>query len=243
MGFEIQLPLFQGPFDLLLFFVDRDELDIYDIPISKITDDFLAYLHQLEGSNLEVASEFILVASTLMSIKAKMLLPRKELDDKGNEIDPRIDLAERLLEYKKFKELAKACNILEDQRFMYEFRGNLEEELILISQKNNIDIDLQKLDLYKLLKVFQKVVKQFETSSFKPEHKVALHTYNMDEQKQAILKILSTNYRLSFTQMISNCKEKLEIIYNFLAILELLQLQSIDISIGEGYNNFWIEKK
>ena len=92
MAFEVKLPLFEGPFDLLLFFIERDELDIYDIPISRITEDFLSYLHQLEEMNIEIASEFILVASTLMRIKVKMLLPRPTLDEEGNEIDPREEL-------------------------------------------------------------------------------------------------------------------------------------------------------
>ena len=91
-GFEIHLPLFEGPFDLLLFFIERDELEITDIPISKITNDFLEYIHHLEKLNIEVASEFILVAATLMRIKSKLLLPRPQLDEKGNEIDPREEL-------------------------------------------------------------------------------------------------------------------------------------------------------
>ena len=92
MTFEIKLPLFEGPFDLLLFFIERDELDIYDIPISKITDDFLSYLKELDNLNIEVASEFILVAASLMRIKAKLLLPRPQLDEEGNELDPRDEL-------------------------------------------------------------------------------------------------------------------------------------------------------
>ena len=94
-NFEVKLPLFEGPFDLLLFFIERDELDIYDIPISKITNDFLAYIQQMEQLNIEVASEFILVAATLMRIKSKMLLPRPQLDEQGNEIDPREELVRR----------------------------------------------------------------------------------------------------------------------------------------------------
>src|ERR1700679_1561252 len=97
-NFAIKLPQFEGPFDLLLFFIERDELDIYDIPISDITNDFLEYLHHLEKMNIEVASEFILVAATLMRIKAKMLLPRPVLDELGNEIDPRDELVAHLLE-------------------------------------------------------------------------------------------------------------------------------------------------
>ncbi|HEX8278689.1 MAG TPA: segregation/condensation protein A, partial [Segetibacter sp.] len=87
--YQIKLPQFEGPFDLLLFFIERDELDIYNIPITKITKDFLNYVHSQEALNIELSSEFILFVSTLMRIKAKLLLPRKEIDQQGNEIDPR----------------------------------------------------------------------------------------------------------------------------------------------------------
>ena len=103
MSYEIKLPLFEGPFDLLLFFIERDELDIMDIPISQITNDFLEYVSNLEKLNIEVASEFIVVAATLMRIKSRMLLPRLSVDDEGNEIDPREELVEHLIEYKKYK--------------------------------------------------------------------------------------------------------------------------------------------
>src|SRR4030095_8826185 len=116
VSFEIKLPLFEGPFDLLLFFIERDELDIYDIPISKITNDFLDYIRAMEQLNVEVASEFILVAATLMRIKSKMLLPRPQLDEQGNEIDPRKDLVERLLLYKQYKESCEELRINEEDR-------------------------------------------------------------------------------------------------------------------------------
>src|SRR5712671_4922226 len=103
-SYQIHLSQFEGPFDLLLFFIERDELDIYNIPISKITKDFLDYIHLQEKLNIELSSEFILFISTLMRIKAKMLLPRKELDAQGNEIDPRRELIDKILEYKKYKE-------------------------------------------------------------------------------------------------------------------------------------------
>src|ERR1700755_3440256 len=100
-NFEIRLPQFEGPFDLLLFFIERDELDIHDIPIAKITDDFLNYIHQMNSLNMELASEFIFVAATLMRIKAKMLLPRFEADDAGDEADTKENLIRKLVEYKK----------------------------------------------------------------------------------------------------------------------------------------------
>src|SRR5476649_2584428 len=103
-NFEIHLPQFEGPFDLLLFFIERDELEIHDIPIARITDDFLNYLHQMAILNMEIASEFIYVAATLMRIKAKMLLPRYDASDDENQTDTKEDLIRKLIEYKKFKE-------------------------------------------------------------------------------------------------------------------------------------------
>ena len=102
--YQIKLPQFEGPFDLLLFFIERDELDIYNIPLNRITREFLDYIHTKEYLNIELSSEFILFISTLMRIKAKLLLPRKEMDVLGNEIDPRQELIDKILEYKRFKE-------------------------------------------------------------------------------------------------------------------------------------------
>lgn len=132
--FEIKLPQFEGPFDLLLFFIERDELDIHDIPISIITKDFLDYIHSMTQLNIEVASDFILVAATLMRIKAKMLLPRKELDEFGNEIDPRKELVDRLLEYKRYKEVITDLSSLEDGRQLKIQRGNITMEHELLAK-------------------------------------------------------------------------------------------------------------
>jgi len=123
--FQIKLPLFEGPFDLLLFFIERDELDIQEISISKITDDFLDYIRQMNALNIELASEFIYVASTLMQIKARMLIPRTAIDEQGNEIDPKQDLIQKLLEYKKIKVVAEQMRELETKRMQQEKRGNI----------------------------------------------------------------------------------------------------------------------
>ena len=104
-SYQIKLAQFEGPFDLLLFFIERDELDIYNIPITRIINDFLDFIHSQEKLNIELSSEFILFVSTLMRIKAKMLLPRKEVDEQGNEIDPRKELVDRIIEYKRYKEI------------------------------------------------------------------------------------------------------------------------------------------
>ena len=135
MGYKIKIPLFEGPFDLLLFFIERDEIDIMDIPISEITRDFLEYISDLEKMNIEGASEFIVVAATLMRIKSKMLLPRLSLDEDGNEIDPRDELVEHLLEYKKYKSVIEDFSNLEEYRMAKSSRGYLFSEINIISER------------------------------------------------------------------------------------------------------------
>ena len=242
MSFEVKLPLFEGPFDLLLFFIERDELDIYDIPIAQITDDFLGYIHQLERLNIEVASEFILVAATLMRIKAKMLLPRPVLDEEGNEIDPREELVKHLLEYKKYKSVLTQLSELEADRQQREHRGNIAKEIKALASATNVEAELQDVDLYKLLKTFQKCLERFDKEQQRPVHQVVQYPYTIAGQKEFILKDLPPGQRKSFADIISIAAEKVAVIFNFLAILDLLQSRVITLYLGEGFNNFWIER-
>ena len=133
--YNIKLPAFEGPFDLLLFFIERDELDINNIPIAKITDDFLSYLRQAQSMNIDLASEFIVVAATLMCIKAKLLLPRKQVDEAGNEIDPRAELVDRLLEYKRYKSVLEEMRRLEEMRAFMNPRGNALTEVRRLAER------------------------------------------------------------------------------------------------------------
>ncbi len=242
MSFEIKLPLFEGPFDLLLFFIERDELDIYDIPISKITNDFLDYLKHLEKMNMDVASEFIWVAASLMKIKSKLLLPRPELDDEGNEIDPREELVKHLLEYKRYKSVVEDFKKLESDRIDRESRGNLTEEIKSLYAQNNVEAELQNLDLYKLLKVYQKVLERYEYEQNQPKHEVVEYPYTIEKQRNFILTLTGTKEKVSFVDIISTNTDKVAVIFNFLAILELLQMNYLTITIGEGFNNFWVSK-
>ena len=241
--FEIKLELFEGPFDLLLFFIERDELDIYDIPIAKITDDFLQYLEHLEKLNVEIASEFILVAATLMRIKTKMLLPRPVVDEEGNEIDPREELIKHLLEYKKYKSVVATLSEMEAERLDREKRGNLKKEIRKLSETINVEAEMQDLDLYKMMKVFQKVMKRYEFEQNKPIHKVVQYPYTIEKQKAKLMERLVYGKKLSFSEMVDEKPDKILVIFNFLSILELLQLKQIVISLGEGFNNFWIERR
>jgi segregation and condensation protein A len=239
-NFEIKLPLFEGPFDLLLFFIERDELDIYDIPISKITNDFLQYIHQLEVLNIEVASEFILVAATLMRIKSKMLLPRPQIDELGNEIDPREELVKHLLEYKKYKSVVETFHKMEETELMKEKRGNLSKELKSLAENTNVEAELQDVTVFKLMTIFEKVLKRFDAEKNKPVHQVIQYPYTVEGQKKYITDALISKERVSFTEVLESFPTRIGLIFNFLAILDMLALQMLTIQVGEGYNNFWI---
>lgn len=243
MSFEIKLPLFEGPFDLLLFFIERDELDIHDIPISKVTEDFLSYVRQLEQMNIEVASEFILVAATLMRIKAKMLLPRPVFNEEGEEVDPREELVKHLLEYKKYKSVIRELAEMEEDRAQKQARGNLVQEIRKLSESNNVEAELQDVTLYKLLKVFERVTARFELKQKERPHQVVQYPYTIAGQREHILSILNGRERLSFQEVIHQDANKIAVIFNFLAILELLQLNEVSLQVGEGYNNFWVLQK
>jgi len=240
LSFEVKLPLFEGPFDLLLFFIQRDELDIYDIPISKITNDFLEYLKHLESMNMDVASEFILVAASLMRIKSKMLLPRPELDEQGEEIDPREELVRHLMEYKRFKEVVEPLSEMEEKGLLIEPRGNLQSELVKMYESNNVEAELQNIDLFKILKTFGKVMERYKIEQARPKHTVVPYPYTIPEQRDFLLNLMKGKKELSFLDIIQTNPEKIAVIFNFLAILEMAQMQMIGIRVGLGLNNFWL---
>ncbi len=243
MSYKVNLPLFQGPFDLLLFFIERDELDIYDIPIAKITDDFLAYIRELEKLNIEVASEFIWVAATLMRIKARMLIPRPDLDEQGNEIDPREELVQQLLEYKKYKSVIQDFAALEAERQAKFERGNVEKELQSMAEEIGTELELQSLDLYKLMKVFEKVLLKFENRESVPVHTVISYPFTIEGQKTRLLERLLSEEKLAFEEWLLSMQTRIEAVYNFLAILELIATGHIAITAGEGFNKFWLGLK
>ncbi len=240
-SYIIKTAHFEGPFDLLLFFIERDELDIYDIPISKITQDFLSYIKHLESLDIDVASEFILVAATLMRIKAKMLIPRKELDEEGNEIDPREELVQKLLEYKKYKSVVEELSQWEDHRHFRFNRGSVQHELKSIAEKALVDIELESLSLYKLLQTFQKLMHQYEIDSNKPKHQIVKFDYTIEDQQTYILSKIPQKGKAKFEDLFLKLENRIHAIVTFIALLELLNLQSVAITQGEGVNNFWVE--
>lgn len=239
--YQIKLPQFEGPFDLLLFFIERDELDIYNIPITKITNEFLDYIHKSEALNIELSSEFILFISTLMRIKAKMLLPRKELDPQGNEIDPRQELIDKILEYKKFKEAATKMSEMEGLRMLMVKRGNIQEELSQIGEEAGEGTEIQTVTLFKLMKAFEKVAQRLHEKRHQPVHTVISYHYTMEGTRQYMVNLVKKERSLSFEKIFDACDDRIHALFLFLNMLELVQAKYITIIMGEGFNNFIIE--
>ena len=241
-SFEIKLAQFEGPFDLLLFFIERDELDIHDIPIARITDDFLNYIHKMTSLNMELASEFIFVAATLMRIKAKMLLPRYAAEE-DSELDPKAELIRKLVEYKKFKLICEELRPMEEERLKQEKRGNIPYDLQQVEKAVMPGEELSELTLYKLMMVYDRVTKRYTNRTEEVKHTVVQYPYTIEKQKKAINELLLINRRLDFKALAVNSENKVHFVYNFLAVLEMLQQELINIQIGLGYNNFWISVK
>ena len=240
--YKVKIDLFEGPFDLLLFFIERDELDIYDIPISKITHDFLDYIRELERLNIDVASEFILMAATLMKVKSRTLIPRKQIDEEGNEIDPRKELIQRLLEYKKFKEIVEDFKVMEHERTQIHDRGNFTSEMKRIANKAMVDIELESLSLYKLLNVFNQVMSKFEDRKNRTYHEIVKFPYTIEEQQGFIRGKILKKGKMTFKSLFDGVRNRIEAIVTFLAMLEMLNQQIIQLTQGDGTNNFWVDE-
>ena len=240
-GYQIKLPQFEGPFDLLLFFIERDELDIYDIPITRIIKDFLAFIHEQEKLNIELSSEFILLVSTLMRIKAKMLLPRKEIDAEGNEIDPRQELVDKILEYKRFKEASAKMAEMEATRMLMVKRGNLQRELSQIGEEASEGTEIQTVTLFKLMKAFEKVMQRVHDRNNKPVHTVVQYNYTMEDSRENMLAVVKAEKTVSFEKIFEPCQDRIHAIFLFLSLLELAQQKYMSIMVGDGRNNFIVE--
>ena len=232
--YKIKLDQFEGPLDLLLFFIKRDELNIYDIPISRITKEFLEYVNLIKMLDLEIAGDFILMASTLMHIKVRMLLPR-ELDEKGEEIDPRAELVKALLEYKRYKEVTEDLAYFESNQRKLSYRGNFSaDEKVSIPE---YDILLKNVTIYDLAKTFRRIL---DIVKEEPVHEVTKVNVSIDEQISFILGKIEEAQSVSFMILVKEMKEKIRIIVTFIAILELVKMSKIKIKVSDDFNDFLI---
>jgi segregation and condensation protein A len=199
-------------------------------------------VHTMENLNIDLASEFILVAATLMRIKAKMLIPRKEVDEQGNEIDPREELIQRLLEYKAYKEVTEDLRRKEESRSMSFPRGNVEVELQSLAEEALADAELESLTLYRLMQAFKRVMERFEYAKANPVHTIIKYSYSVQEEQTQIMSKLEAKPRLDFDDVFAAMDSRLHAIVTFLALLEMVNNQVVRLLAGEGINNFWIEK-
>lgn len=232
--YKIKLEQFEGPLDLLLFFIKRDELDIYDIPISKITGDFFEYMNMIKALDLEVAGDFILMATTLMQIKVRMLLPR-EVDEKGDEIDPRDDLVKALLEYKRYKEMTEELSYLESNQRKLSYRGNFDADYRVAPPE--FGTLLKNVTLYDLLKAFKNALMD---KPKEPVHEIKKIPVTIEEQINYIQSRIEHEKKLSFIVLVSDMREKIKIVVTFIALLEMIKMGKLGLHVSENFNDFVI---
>lgn len=236
--YVVSLTNFEGPLDLLLFFIKRDELDIYDIPIARITEEFLLYTQAIQMLDLEQAGEFIVMAATLMQIKAKMLLPKPELGpDEEEEEDPRAELVRRLLEYKQYKEVAeKLRGREEDQRYVY-YRQYFKSDQKIFSEETAEDM-LRNVTLFDLMAAFKRAL---DKAPKKTVHVVEKISYTIEEQTDYILQRFLHRSQITFFELIDGL-ERIGIIVTFLALLELIKSKVVAFHQEANFEDLLVYK-
>lgn len=218
-NYKVKLDIFEGPLDLLLYLIKKNELNIYDIPIASILEQYLEYLELMKLFDLNVAGEFIVMAATLIHIKSKMLLPPDEtqVEEEEEELDPRAELVKRLLEYKRFKEAASLLRQKEEYR---------RQHFIRIQKENSEVEPYFEANLFDLINAFNKVLKDIPKELFL---EVIKDEFTVEQKIHDILHLLVTKTRIHFFYLFNQAKNKLEIIATFLAVLELIRLKEIVI--------------
>lgn len=217
---NIHLDKFEGPLDLLLYFIRRDEIDIYDIPISKITYDYLNVIEKMSSLNVSISGEFVLMAATLMKIKSKILIPRQDLDEEGEFIDPRTDLVDKLIEYQQFKTVSEQLRLLYEEADL-SYTRKLSEDFDF---EKNEKLSFEDLTLFNLAELFKKAI---EKAPLINPIELRAEPVSLENRKKIILSSFDGNGKLSFSNLISNLKNKLDIIISFLAILDLIRTKEI----------------
>jgi segregation and condensation protein A len=232
--YRVKLTDFEGPLDLLLFFIKRDELDIYNIPISTITKEFFEYLHLMATLDLEVAGEFIVMAATLMQIKVRMLLPRDV--NATEEDDPRAELVRRLVEYKRFKEMAGELGGMEEEQRRIYYRKFFQADTRVLTEDEG-DEFLQDISLFNLIAAYKAALDHMPK---KVVHEVQLLNVSVDEQASFVLDFLRVHGASTLLQLVSHMVEKIRIIVTVMALLELTKNKVITISPVEGKDDIAI---
>ncbi len=238
MTYKVQLDIFEGPLDLLLFFIQRDEIDIYDIPIAKITDSYLAYIDLMRQTNIGIAGEYIRMAATLMRVKARTLLPQLSDSDEDEEIeDPRSELVQMLLEYKQYKEISEDLKVRESEQLMHYHR---HPDLSRINTDVTPEEVLHDVSLFDLMKTFQRLISNIPET---PVHRIQRYDVTIQKQTDYLLKKINTRGELYFSEVMQDITEKLTLVVTFIAILDMIKNQQILVFQSENFDDFRIESR
>ena len=227
--YTIKLQEFEGPLDLLLFFIRRDELDIYNIPISRITKEFLEYIHYMETLDLEVAGEFLVMAADLMQIKVKMLLPPEPGEDE--ELDPRANLVKRLVEYKRFKEAAIGMSTQEEAQRKICYRSCFDADARVTTTEEE-DESLRDVSLFDLISSFKFAIERMPK---KFVHEIVRLNVTLEEQIDFVLDFFSRRSEATFYELVQEMTEKIRVVVTFIALLELIRSQRIVVRQAEPF--------
>ncbi len=239
--YRARLNEFEGPLDILLHFVKVEELDIYNIPISRITKDFLNYINFMQSLDIELAGEFLVMASELMKIKARMMIPR--VDEEGNiiEEDPRLTLVRKLLEYKRFKDASEEIAQIEAEQRKRSFRRNFDNDEKEFDEGVEIDHSLRNVTIFNLIKAYKRVITSIRKEVI---HPIELLNFTPENQREYLAVELSEKDEIEFNELISKIDERLRIICIFLAILQLALEGYVEVRIIDGnMSKFVIRKK
>lgn len=224
--YQIKLPVFEGPFDLLLHLIKKEELNIYDIPIARITRQYLEYLSLMEALDLEIASEFLVIAALLLSIKSRMLLPKHQLVEDEVEEDPGLELAKRLIEYKRYKE---ASSKLEQRLYFYNEIYTRPYEL------EREETELVDCDLFELIKALQRILKEKEGRI-----EILLEDTSVTKKMEYLQKLLAEQEKVCFFSLFKDIQKKMDVVITFLALLELIRLKKIYVCQHKLFSKIWI---
>lgn len=235
MTYKIHLDNYEGPLDLLLYFIKRDELDIYDIPIALITEEFMKTLEDMKQLNIRVAGDFIDMASTLMRIKSKMLLPKPELNELDEVVDPRQELVDQLLLYAQFKESAELLNAFSEERGLVFTKGM---KLNVADAPEELNVVLKDVTLYEIAVAFKKAMENMPVIQSYELHREPIH---LEDQKELILKSFDGEGRLRFSSLLSKLNTKIAVVVTFLALLELIRIRQIAVMQNELFGEMEIQ--
>ncbi len=237
-SYRINLDIFEGPLDLLLYFIRRDEINIYDIPIAKIAAEYLEYIDMMKQLDLQIAGEFVEMASTLMQIKSRMLIPRvaQAIEEETME-DPRTELVQKLLEYQRYKELARELARLEETRLPHFSRSPNVENLDTTVAADEV---LNKISLFDILTAFKRVLDRIPTEI--THHDVQVEEANIREQTEFIYKHFIRSPRVTFSELTRTIQSKVVLIVTVMAILEMMKTRQITIRQDGLFEDFVIEK-